>query len=227
MPAYRNSCWDRVRKSKAALVLCSGGALTGIALIACVVVVFLLTYVGVTQYERQYDHHVMVLNHQLMVRKSCMGCQLVRESTWMCDDCGSSETFTGMERSLKDMTEQETRVAIHEAVGFLWKWMNGIVWPTMALSAWVFMLQNVSVHWALISMAWWCMTAVFFVIKWFLWAPAAQFKSALADANSTPPVSFKTPSVRDMMMGNGEPVIDISGDNTTLGGIRQRQGWQI
>lgn len=183
-----------------ACALCSTGLLVAISIVTVLLVCMMLTYVGVSQYQKHYIHHTERINLELMTQQSCMSCQPFREGTWVCDSCTPSRTFSTLDNEIGVLTQQGTRVSVHEAVGFLWNWCGGITFPTILLSKWVFLLFNVSINWTLFSMACTGGWFAYVVIQWLMVRQIVSFTKTMDRANETPHPGFNEPSVAELIL---------------------------
>lgn len=195
---YQNSSVDRLRKSKLALCQCSGGLLASLAIITVVAIALSLTTIGVMKHEQQYDTHKVQLDQMVFRYKWCHDCEPFRD-TVVCSRCEPGVRFSEQERQLQELTRQESKVAIHEALGFLWNWM-GITWPTLLLSTWVDRLLSISSRVALANMALTCLWVVYMVVKRLLLRQMESFQTALAVADQTAPAGFKPPPTVDELL---------------------------
>jgi hypothetical protein len=229
MPSYHNSQVDRLRKSKLALCRCSTGVLAAVLAIMVIMIVMLLTTVGVTQYEKQYDRHRLQLDEMAFRHEWCQECELVRDY-YVCTKCEPAMRFSEQQQSLIELTRQQTQISIHNAVGFLWNWAGGITWPTMILSSWVNMLLSVSNRVALFNMGCTCAWLLYLVIRWLMVSQVATLQTALNVAARSAPVGFHAPSVDQLLQQQAldvGPYGAIEEFPSTYGTVQKRVRFQV
>jgi hypothetical protein len=183
------------------------GTVLAIAAITVIVICMLLTAVGITHYQGAYGAHVAQYDKLAAVHHWCTECEPFRESI-ICNRCEAAIPFSLQHHAVVSNTQQEARVAIHNAVGFLWNWLGGTVWPTMLLSRWVNYLFDMSIYVTLVNLSITCIWLVYVVYNYFIKKPVEVFNEALQRANRTAPSGFKAKSVDDLL---AQQALDVSG----------------